>query len=208
MKDSVAHDFSKYQHSIEQLYKQRSMKRLGIDGILFCLLIISLGVVPLFLKVILFVLLGPLVLIDTYHNVQVARNRQGFIDQLRQSWQGLIESADWADPETIVYEDDNNYFIKTDGEQSGISKKGSRTLPSDIRGLSLIIGENNNLFSKENPIFVVYCDTTEIKHIDLNKKNEAILKNMQWTRFKNKVLRPMGVAVIVILILLYLLRII
>lgn len=207
MKESVANDFSKYQHSIEQLYKQRSVKRLGIDGILLCLLLISLGVVPMFLKVLLFVLLAPLILIDTYRNVLVARNCQGFIDDLKIAWQAKIEEADWADPETIVYEDDNNYFVK-EKEQSGISKKGSRTLPSEIRGLSLIIGENNNLFSKENPIFVVYCDTTEIKHIDLNKKNEAILKNMQWTRVKNKILRPLGVGIIVIVILLYFLRII
>ncbi|WP_314066997.1 hypothetical protein [uncultured Vagococcus sp.] len=207
MKESVANDFSKYQHSIEQLYKQRSVKRLGIDGILVCLLLISLGVVPMFLKVLLFVLLAPLIIIDTYRNVLVARNCQGFIDDLKIAWQGKIEGADWADPETIVYEDDNNYFVK-DEEQWGISKKGSRTLPSEIRGLSLIIGENNNLFSKEQPIFVVYCDTTEIKHIDLNKKNEAILKNMQWTRVKNKVLRPLGVGIIVIVVLLYFLRII
>lgn len=207
MKESVANDFSKYQHSIEQLYKQRSVKRLGIDGILVCLLLISLGVVPMFLKVLLFVLLAPLIIIDTYRNVLVARNCQRFIDDLKIAWQGKIEGADWADPETIVYEDDNNYFVK-DEEQWGISKKGSRTLPSEIRGLSLIIGENNNLFSKEQPIFVVYCDTTEIKHIDLNKKNEAILKNMQWTRVKNKVLRPLGVGIIVIVVLLYFLRII
>ncbi len=208
MKESVKHDFSKYQHSIEQLYKQHSLKRLGIDGVLVSLLIVSLGVVPVMLKIIIFILLGPLLIIDVYQNILVAKDRQRFIDNLSQSWQELIEAADWTDPEMIVYEDENNYFVKKDGEQSGISKKGSRTLPSEIRGLSLIIGENNNLFSKGNPVFAVYCDTTEIRHIDLNKKNEAILKNIQWMRFRNKVLRPLGIGIIVIVVLLYLLRII
>lgn len=204
MKESVAHYFSKYYHSIEQLYKQRSLKRLGIDGILLCLLLISLGLVPVVMKVILVVLLGPLLIIDAYRNIVVARSRQTVIDQLNAFWQERIETIDWANPETIVYEDENNYYIKQNGQQLGMSKKGSRTLPSDIRGISLIIGENNQLFAKENPIFVMYCDTTEIKHIDLNKKNEAILKNMQWVRFKNKVLRPLGLAIIIIVVLLYL----
>lgn len=208
MRESVENDFNRYQGAFEQLYKQRCTKRLVLDGLLVCLLVVGLSVVPMLVKIALLLVLGPVIVSDGFQVISAINNRQDFINKVNSAWQNQIENFDWAESENRVYEDENTYYMKKDSELLGISKKGSRTLPSEMRGISLIIGENTNFFAKEQPIFIIYCDTTEIKTLNLTKQNEATLAKMKWNRVKNRILRPIGMTLLLILVLLYLFRII
>lgn len=203
MKDHVLADFEKYQHSIKQIYFQRLQKQL---------IIVSSGLVASFLLVLLTTgelkVLGFALLVASLSGlVFTLLNYQKITSEIAASqayWLSQIEEQDFESPDGILYEDEDNYYLSQD-QKDTMSKKGSRTMPSMIRGLSLIAGSNQKLWSMEQQVYVVYCDTVNIRPVDLGKANSKVLQTMKWQKVKNKVIRPLISLAIAALVIWYLL---
>ncbi len=201
MNESIQVDFEKYGGTIISLYQRFYIKRLILALIAFAALVVMVILLPITLmKFFLAVMFGPVILIVLVRNFQRYSQSQNYLTEMLAFWQGQVSVFNATADEFRLYEDPNNYYLRIEGEPKRFLKKGSRTLPSAQRGLSLIVAENSDIFS-QTPLLVHYCDTTELKYLNLAEMNEKLLRQMKITRLKNKLLPP--VFVVIVLVLLY-----
>lgn len=204
MKENIQLDFEKYGGTIVSLYQRFYVKRLLLTLIALACLTTGVLLVPLaFMKVVLVLLFAPVIVMSLVRNLQAYRQSQTYLAERAQSWQKQVSDFDPTAEAFQLYEDPDNYYLKLEGEAKRFLKKGSRTLPSFERGLSLIVAENSDIFST-TPLLVHYCDTTELKYLNLAGMHEKLLRQMKLTRLKNKVLPVVFGLILLALLYFYL----